>query len=112
MPLYSSQYFYQGLLLYAFLAMLYAGYTYLGDARLPADDPRKRNYSPLRIILAPIALPLSLLYSILAFILNALFFGLSLFVFAIGLAFATTLTIVRNPVRLRMPRKTRPVYQE
>ncbi len=112
MPPDSSQYFYQGLLLYALLAMLYAGYTYLVDARLPDDDPQKRKYHPIRILLAPVAFPFFLLYSILAFMMNALFFGLSLFVFAIGLAFVTILSVARNPVRLRMPRKTRPVYQE
>ncbi len=112
MPLYSNPYFYQGLLLYAFLAMLHAGYTYFVDARLPADNPQKRNYHPVRIVLAPVTLPFSLLLSIFIFIMKALFFGLCLIALGIGLAFATTLSAVRNPIRLRLPRRTRPAYQE
>jgi hypothetical protein len=112
MLLYNNEYLYKGLLLYAFFAMLYAGYTYLVNARLPADDPKKRNYPPIRIVLAPIALPLSILLSILAFIMNALLFGLSLVAFAIALVFAAALTAARTPIRLKLPRRTRPVYQE
>ncbi len=112
MTLYSNPYFYQGLLLYAILAILHAGYTYLVDARLPADDPQKRNYHPVRIILAPITLPFSLLLSLLIFVMRALFFGVCLIVLGVGLAFATTWSAARNPIRLQLPRKRRPAYQD
>ncbi len=106
----NQPYLYQGLLLYAFFAILYAGYTYLVNARLPADDPHKRNYHPIRIVLAPVAFPFFVLSSILGFMMKALFFGLTLFAFAMGLIFATLLSATRTPVRLSLPRKARPAY--
>ena len=36
-----------------------AGYAYYVNSKRPDDDPKKRNYHPVAVILAPITVPVS-----------------------------------------------------
>jgi uncharacterized membrane protein len=98
-----SESFYKWLLLYVLFAMLRARSTYLANQRRPDDDPEKRYYPAILIALAPVTLLLSILVSILVFIMRALLYGLSLAVFTLGLLGGTLVTAVRN---------TRALYQK
>lgn len=80
-----------------------ATYTYLLNARRPADDPARRNYSPHAIWLAPITLPFLLVARVSLFVLWSLSFGLFL------VAFPIALILIRKPFvitwLLRLARK-------
>ncbi len=65
--------------------MACAGYAYYVNARRADDDPQKRDFHPLAIVLAPITWPFFILASIIIFILRALLFGAALILFAIAL---------------------------
>lgn len=96
MPLYNSENFSTWLLLYVLFAMLYARGTYLANRRLPDDDPQKRYYPRILIVLAPVTLPLFLLVSIFVFIVQALLYGLSMVAFMLGLLFAAVVAAARK----------------
>ena len=68
-----------------FLLIIFActGYTYMVNLRRKPDDPKKREYHPFAIILAPFALVLLLSLGIFALILRALLFGCFLVIFTI-----------------------------
>ncbi len=76
-----------GILLFIVLAILCAGYAHHVDAQRAEDDPQKRNYPLLAIVLAPITLPIFIILSIVIFIMKALFFGVILVLLAMVLIF-------------------------
>ncbi len=78
---------YGGIFLYTFLTIGCAGYAYLVNARYPADDPRKQDYYPAAILLAPFTLPIFVALSILIFIMKAILYGLLLILFIAALIF-------------------------
>ena len=84
-----------GILLFMLFIMACAGYAYYVNARRPADDPQKRNYHPVAIVLAPITLPVFIVFSISIFIMRALLYGVFL------ILFATALIVVRESFILR-----------
>jgi hypothetical protein len=61
--------------------------AYTSNAKLPADDPNKREYHPFAIVLAPITLPFFLSLAVLILVLRALLFALLLITFVISLLF-------------------------
>jgi hypothetical protein len=67
------------------ISVLCATYAYYVDSKRLADDPKKKRYPPLAILLAPITLPLFRVLYILIFILRAVMYGvfLALFIFAL-----------------------------
>jgi hypothetical protein len=65
--------------------MACAGYAYYVNARRADDDPQKRDFHPLAIILAPITWPFFILASIIIFVLRALLFGAALILFTLAL---------------------------
>ena len=69
-----------------------AGYAYRVNAKLPADDPKKRDFHPAAVFLAPITLPFFFLGMISIFILKAVLYG----VFLVLLTLA--LVVVRKPI--------------
>jgi ABC-type multidrug transport system permease subunit len=65
------------------IILLCVAYTYSANLRRKSDDPKKRDYHPFAILLAPITLPLFLFSGIFLFMLWALIYGLFLVVFAV-----------------------------
>ena len=76
-----------GIFLYILLTMGCAGYAYLVNARYPADDPKRRDYHPAAILLAPFTLPIFVILSMLIFMMKALLYGLLLALFILALIF-------------------------
>ena len=68
-----------------------AGYAYRVNAKRPAGDPKKRNFHPAAIFLAPITWPLFALGWLFMLILKALLYGVFLLLFTIGLV------VIRKP---------------
>lgn len=72
-----------------------AGYAYRANARLAADDPKKRDYAPSAIALAIFTWPFLIFASLILRILRVLVYGLFLILFAIALV------VIRKPFLLR-----------
>lgn len=69
-------------------------HAYYVDARRPDDDPKKKYYHPLGILLAPIALPLLLVVVPFFFLLRAITYGVFMTVFILALIFIRNAKIV------------------
>ncbi len=65
--------------------LLCAGYSYCVNAGLADDDPKKRYYPPIAIVLAPITWPFLIFVSLMLLVLRVLAYGLFLILFAIAL---------------------------
>jgi len=72
-------------LLLMLLIFACAGYAYRSNARRPDDDPKKRDFYPAAIFLAPFTWPVFLFTFICIFVLRALVYGLFLILFTIAL---------------------------
>lgn len=70
-------------------------HAYRRNRALPAGDPRKCNFLPSAIWIAPLSLPLLLILWGMAFLAYTLLFGLLLF------AFPLLALIIRDPAWLR-----------
>jgi hypothetical protein len=75
-----------GLLLLVLVIIIGAGYIYYVNFRRPANDPRKRDISPLAILLAPVTFPLLFFLTISIFIIRTIVFAAFLVLYAIVLA--------------------------
>ena len=64
----------KGVLFFLLFIFMCAGYTYAVNLRRKTDDPKKREYHPFAILLAPITVPLIFTLVIFIFILRALLF--------------------------------------
>jgi ABC-type multidrug transport system permease subunit len=62
-----------------------AWFAYSVDTRRADDDPQKRDFDPLAVVLAPITFPFLFVLAVFIFILRALLFGLILILFAMAL---------------------------
>ena len=74
-------------------------YAYHVDSRRPDDDPKKKNYHPLAILLAPITFPLVIIFSVSIFILRVVTYGVFMILFIFALIFihqSSVLTMIRN----------------
>lgn len=85
MLLYYINYVCYGTFLFVILAVACAAYAYYVDTQRTEDDPKKHNYQPLAVVLAPVTVPLFILLSISIFILRALLVGLLLILFPFAL---------------------------
>lgn len=83
-----------GLLLLMGILFLCAWYAYRVNARRPEDDPKKREFHPRAIILAPFTWPLFLMAFITIFIVKAILYGIFLILFTIALL------VIRKPFLL------------
>jgi len=72
-------------ILLSLLIWALAGYSYRVNAKRPADDPKKRDFNPGAIFLAPITWPLLLFGYISLFIIKALAYGVFLILFTVAL---------------------------
>jgi hypothetical protein len=77
-----------------------AGYAYYVNSKRPDDDPKKRNYHPVAVILAPITVPLFIFFSLSIFIMRVLTYGIFLILFTVALL------VIRKPFLLVWLRKT------
>jgi hypothetical protein len=68
-----------------FFCISCAGYAYRVNAKLPADDPKRKNYHPAAIFLAPITWPLFALGWLSLLTIKALLYGIFLILFTIFL---------------------------
>ena len=76
-----------------------AMYAYYVNSKRPDNDPKKKNYHPLAILLAPITFPLLIIFSVSIFILRVVTYGvfMVLFIFA--------LIVIRKPFILEWLKK-------
>ena len=81
----------QGYILLSLILWAFAGYAYRVNTRRSADDPKKRDFHPAAVFLAPITWPLFVLGFISLFILKAILYGIFLVVLTIALV------VVRKP---------------
>ena len=89
-----------GTLLLMLLVMTCAGYSYYVNSKRPDHDPKKRNFHPIAIILAPVTFPLFIIFSLSIFLIRVLIYG----AFMILLTFA--LLVIRKPFLVIWLRKT------
>ena len=82
------------------LILLCALLAYYVDSNRLEDDPKKRNYHPLAILLAPITWPLAALFGISFFILKVVVYGTFLILYILALIF------LRKPFILEWLKKT------
>ena len=86
-----SNYLCSGIFLLTLVMLVCAGYAYRVNARRAADDPKKRDFHPAAILLAPIIWPLLFFGMIFLFVLRALVYGTFLVLFTLALV------VVRRP---------------
>jgi hypothetical protein len=73
----------KGILIIPLIIFACAAYTYVVNVHRKADDPKKRDYHPFAIILAPFTFIFFLSLGVLVLIFRALLFGAFLIVFTI-----------------------------
>ena len=76
-----------------------AMFAYYVNSKRGNDDPKKKNYHPLAIVLAPITFPIVVVLSVSFFLLRVLTYGLFMVLFIFILIF------VRKPFILEQLRK-------
>jgi hypothetical protein len=74
-----------GFVLLSLILWAFAGYAYRVNAKRPDDDPKKKDFHPGAIFLAPVTWPLFFFGSISIFIIKALVYGVFLILFTIAL---------------------------
>jgi len=74
--------------------MACAGYAYRVNAKRSTDDPKKKIFHPAAIFLAPFTFPVFILAWITLFVIRALFYGIFLVIFTVGLV------VIRKPFLL------------
>jgi hypothetical protein len=89
-----------GVILLIALVTVCAVHAYRVDSQRADDDPRKKNYHPLAILLAPITCPVLLVFVVSLFILRVAVYGIFMVLFILALIF------FRKPFILDALRKT------
>ena len=74
-----------GFILLSLIFWAFAGHAYRVNAKRPDDDPKKRDFNPGAIFLAPVTWPIFLFGSISIFVIKALVYGVFLILFTIAL---------------------------
>jgi len=85
MIFYYFRYICQGTLGIILFILTCTTYTYIVNARRSENDPKKKDYDPVAIFIAPITLPFLIAFAILLFILRAILFGIYLVALTIAL---------------------------
>jgi hypothetical protein len=85
MLLYHLDFIYKGVLWLMLLIFACGGYAYLINARRPDDDPKKRDFHPAAIFLAPFTWLFFLFAWIVFFVFKTLIYGIFLILFTIAL---------------------------
>lgn len=84
-----------GFLLFELCLFAFARYAYRVNAHRSANDPKKRDFHPGAIFLAPFTWPLFLAAYITIFIIKAILYGVFLILFTIALL------VIRKPFPLK-----------
>lgn len=87
MFLYDLKCFCNGILLLMAAVTAIAVYTYYVDAKRPDDDPKKKHYHPLAILLAPVTFPLFVVFYTSLFILRVVTYAVFLVLFIVAMIF-------------------------
>src|SRR4051794_17994413 len=74
-----------GTLLLMLIVITCAGYGYYVNSKRPDHDPKKRNYHPIAIILAPVTIIPLIIFLTSIFILRVLTYGVFLILFTLAL---------------------------
>lgn len=88
-----------GILVLMSIVTACAMYAYYVDSKRPDDDPKKKNYHPLAILLAPITLPLFIVFYTSIFILRVITYGVFMVLFIAAMLF------IRKPFILEWLKK-------
>ena len=80
-----------GILLISVLAWLFSGYAYHVNQKYAHDDPARKDYDPLAVILAPITWLFMIFGGFVVTVIKAVLFGIFLLVFSIAVA------VIRTP---------------
>jgi len=97
--IYFRQYLCPACLLPVLIIVASMSYAYIVNARRDANDPKKREYSPRAMLIAPFSAPFLLMLAVFLFILRALLF------FAFIVVFTIALIVIRKPFFLEWLRK-------
>lgn len=81
------------------LVLVCTGYAYYANSKRSDDDPKKKDYQPVAIILAIITFPFVIVLSISFYLLRVVTYGVFLFLFILALIF------IRKPFILVWLRK-------
>lgn len=73
--------------------------AYFVNSKRPDGDPKKKNYHPLAILLAPITVPFLVIFSVIFFILRVATYGVFIVLFTFALVF------IRKPFFLEWLKK-------
>ncbi|NWG07568.1 MAG: hypothetical protein HXY35_12875 [Chloroflexi bacterium] len=77
--------FCKGYILLCLILWAFAGYAYRVNTQRPEDDPKKKDFHPAAVFLAPFTWPLFLFGMISLFILKAIFYGIFLLLLTVAL---------------------------
>lgn len=80
-----------GYILLCLILWAFAGYAYRVNVRRPADDPKKREFHPAAVFLAPVTWPLIVLGFISLFVLKAILYAIFLVILTVALV------VIRKP---------------
>lgn len=90
----------KGTLALLVVVMACAMYAYSVNSRRSDNDPKKKNYHPLAIFLAPITFPLLVVVFVSIFILRVVTYGVFMVIFIFALI------LIRKPFILEQLKKT------
>jgi preprotein translocase subunit SecY len=76
-----------GILVLMALVLVWAMIAYYFNSKRSDDDPQKKNYHPLAVVLAPITFPVGIVFYISFFILRVVTYGIFLILFILTLIF-------------------------
>lgn len=99
MLLYDLECLRNGILVLVAAVITCAMYAYYVDSKRPDDDPKKKNYHPLAILLSPITLPLLIILSVFLYMLKVVTYFVFMVLFIIALIF------IRKPFLLEWLKK-------
>jgi hypothetical protein len=99
MCFYYSDYVCSGVFLVALVLSACALYAYRVNFKRPDDDPKKKNYHPLAIFLAPITFPLFAVFYIALFLLKVIVYG------TFTVLFLAAMIFIRKPFLLEWLKK-------
>jgi hypothetical protein len=77
-----------------------AGFAYRVDSQRADDDPKKKDFPPAAVLLAPLTWPLFLIAFVSLFLIRALFYGVFLILFTISLIIIPRIS--PEPTRLEL----------
>lgn len=100
MPLNYPNFWFHCFITVILLTVTCTALAYFVNSKRPDDDPKKKNYHPLAILLAPITVPFLVIFSVIFFILRVATYGVFMVLFTFALVF------IRKPFFLEWLKKS------